>query len=114
MYIHFTFEDGSNPYISTSDKKLLEMIRNYYTEQTGKNCYHVTGRFDCRFEHGNGKPYTAYEHNKEILRNFAIDWQYNFCEYDWLTSELIEWGEFFREYGKRYGLLREFKENGII
>ena len=28
-------------------------------------------------------------------------------------SDLATWGEFFAKYGKRYGLMREFHENGI-
>jgi hypothetical protein len=29
-------------------------------------------------------------------------------------SECADYAGFFRDYGKKYGLLREFEENGII
>ena len=32
--------------------------------------------------------------------------------YSW--DDLASWGDFFTETGKRFGLLREFRENGII
>ncbi len=51
---------------------------------------------------------------KEILRDFAIDWQLSFNRFCYSYSELIDYQSFFEEYGKKYGLLREFRENGII
>lgn len=43
----------------------------------------------------------------------AIDWQLDFNNHNYSWSELAEWGNYFYKLGKRYGLLKEFKENGI-
>jgi len=51
---------------------------------------------------------------KVQARQEAIDWQLSLGERNYYMSELIEIIEHFIKLGKRYGLLREFKENGII
>lgn len=50
---------------------------------------------------------------KELARQEAIDWQSNFAENSYSWGELLEWESHFRDLGKRFGLLREFHENGI-
>ena len=52
---------------------------------------------------------------KEQARQYAIEWQ------QWAnkrkifyTSELYEWEQYFTKLGRKFGLLKEFKENGII
>lgn len=55
-----------------------------------------------------------YQQQKEKARARAIDWQIEFSEIDHYMSEYAYWGEFFTKLGKRYGLTKEFKENGII
>ena len=53
-----------------------------------------------------------YQEMKERVRQMAIDWQLNDSEgASW--SELIAIGEKFAKLGKRFGLLTEFRENGI-
>lgn len=55
-----------------------------------------------------------YQIGKIKARNKAIEWQIDFelCNYAW--SDLAYFCEYFTKLGKRYGLLREFRENGII
>ena len=55
----------------------------------------------------------TYKEQKEKAREKAIEWQRDFenHNYDWL--ELANWGKYFTKLGKRYGLLKEFRENGI-
>ena len=55
----------------------------------------------------------TYKEQKQKARELAQTWQFNFANnnYDWL--ELANWGEHFTKLGKRYGLLKEFRENGI-
>ena len=55
----------------------------------------------------------TYQERKEFLRNLAIEWQHNFSQYSWSYGELAEIQDYFYENGKRYGLLKEFKENAI-
>ena len=54
----------------------------------------------------------TYRKRKEEIRQEAIDWQsFNKAMY---CSEIAEKTEYFENKAKRYGLVREFKENGII
>jgi hypothetical protein len=44
----------------------------------------------------------------------AIDWQKWSSEQDLSYSELADWAMFFTKLGRKFGLLKEFRENGII
>ena len=110
MYINFTFEDGGNPYITTTNKTLWNMVKKYYMEQTGEKSFHVLGRCEVWTA---GKRLTPYKKEKNILRDFAIDWQYKYADLRYSWGDLYDWQQFFSEYGKKYGLLREFRENAI-
>lgn len=104
-YIRFKFSDGSNDYISFNTATFWEMLISHNLLQTGERSFLVTG---CQ------KWRKTYKQERAILRDFAIDWQYvaNLCSYSYL--DLAFWGDFFETYGRRYGLLTEFRENGII
>ena len=54
-----------------------------------------------------------YQKRKESVRNAAIEWQLNFENYNYSYGELLYYGNRFETLGRRYGLLREFRENGI-
>ena len=57
----------------------------------------------------------SYSEGKEKAREEAIEWQNTFSEgktYYW--SEMAEFSDHFSKLAKRYGLIREFRENGII
>lgn len=56
----------------------------------------------------------TYKELKEIARNKAINWQLEFSQNDHYMSEYAFWGNYFEKLGKRYGLIKEFRENGII
>lgn len=56
-----------------------------------------------------------YQEKQENLRQLAIDYQatyYDFCNYSY--GELLEISSFFETYGRKYGLINEFKAEGII
>lgn len=55
-----------------------------------------------------------YRAAKEKTRQEAIDWQDYFRETSMSWGELAYWQKYFETIGKRYGLLTEFRENGII
>lgn len=55
-----------------------------------------------------------YQERKAEATEIAKDWQNNFSCYDWSYSELLTIYEFFEKVGKRYGLIKEFKENAIL
>lgn len=56
----------------------------------------------------------TYSQQKEAAREEAIDWQ------NWLSENSVSYEglaiatEYFEKLGRRYGLLREFRENAII
>ncbi len=54
-----------------------------------------------------------YIKNKEKIRHQAIEWQHDFEEQDYCWGDLIIYQQYFEEQGKKYGLLKEFRENGI-
>ena len=64
----------------------------------------------------------TYQEKKEQARQKAINfksemsaekWDYT-LENGYSYYELIDWQNFFTNLGKKYGLLKEFRENGII
>ncbi len=56
----------------------------------------------------------TYQRCKENARQKAIDWQRQSAEQSLSYSELAAYGDYFTKQGRRYGLLREFRENAII
>ena len=50
---------------------------------------------------------------KEKARQMAIDWTNTDRNYSYSYDDLSILTEYFYKLGKRYGLLREFRENGI-
>lgn len=55
----------------------------------------------------------TYQEKKERARQEAIDWQLESTNEQLSYGELAAIGDYFHKLGKRYGLLREFRENGI-
>lgn len=55
-----------------------------------------------------------YKIEKEKARQKAIDWQLDFNNYNYSYFELSLYNEYFYKLAKRYGLIKEFKENAII
>ena len=54
-----------------------------------------------------------YEQKKEQIREQAIDWQSDFCNHNYSYGELHYFQCYFEKMGRRYGLLKEFRENAI-
>lgn len=56
-----------------------------------------------------------YQKRQEQLREQAIDWQMKFSNGEILYyTDLADACEYFSYWGKRFGLLREFRENAIL
>ncbi len=51
---------------------------------------------------------------KGDARQYAIDWQKKASEENYSWGELAEFTEIFTTLGRKFGLLKEFKENGIL
>ena len=56
----------------------------------------------------------TYAECKADLQNKAIEWSYAGGVGAWSYGELADIQSFFETQGRRYGLLNEFRENGII
>ena len=55
-----------------------------------------------------------YEERKSSLAEIARNYQNEFSDCNLFYSEIAMLNEYFERNGKKYGLLKEFKENGII
>ena len=55
----------------------------------------------------------TYAERQDSLRNIAIDFQRAEQGYHFYWSDYCTVTNFFESYGRKYGLLREFRENGI-
>lgn len=56
----------------------------------------------------------SYREKKAKLREQAINWQHKCSKVNMSYGELAEMQSYFEKEGKKYGLIQEFKENGII
>ena len=55
-----------------------------------------------------------YQKSKENVRNTAIEWQHDFNNHNNSYDELAIFSDYFYNLAKRYGLIKEFRKNGII
>ena len=56
----------------------------------------------------------TYSEKKAKLSEEASRWQYDYSNHDYSYGELAKKQAYFEKEGKKYGLLKEFRENGII
>ena len=116
MFVHFSFENGSNPYIAKTMEEVFRMIVKYNCGFADTLHYEAGHFVVCGEERGWKRTKYAIkirrEDYKDILREFAIDWSLTRGSCENLEA-LNYWSEFFYHYGKRYGLLKEFRENWI-
>lgn len=57
--------------------------------------------------------FTNYEMRKNRARDKAIEWQLQASGKNYSCSELSDFTKYFEKIGRKYGLLKEFRENGI-
>ena len=50
---------------------------------------------------------------REILRDMAVNFSYDVTEHNYSYGEMADFAAFFEEYGAKYDLLDEFRENAI-
>ena len=81
------------------------MLMKYEMEQIGARSFRVGAEKRIKKDYGT---------IKAELREIAISWQYNFNRFNYDYFDLSGWNNFFEEYGRKYGLLKEYKENGIL
>ena len=56
----------------------------------------------------------TYAERKAEATAMAIEWQHNFADAQLSYGELAYYRDLFYKLGKAFGLLKEFRENGII
>lgn len=56
----------------------------------------------------------TYREKKEKLREKAMTWQHDFSNHNYSYGEIAEQQAYFEKEGKKLGLIREFRENGIL
>jgi hypothetical protein len=55
-----------------------------------------------------------YRRAKKRARDKAVEWQNDFCNHNYSYGELVYWQDYFESLARRYGLVKEFRENAII
>lgn len=55
-----------------------------------------------------------YQRGKENARTEAKNWQMDVADKDLSWWDVAHMGDYFEKLAKRFGLIREFRENGII
>ena len=113
MYIVFSYTDNSNNYISMNNKNFFKMICKYCITQLDTKYYVIDGKKAFYTIHPEKKT-SDYEKKRFFLQMFAQEWQSDFDRFTYTLNDILGYQSFFEEYGKKYGLLREFRENGII
>lgn len=114
MLVQFNFENGGNPYIVKTNAEIFRMIKKY--------CIHDFITLE-NIKTGGEAVYLSVHKNKNsererakcALRELAFLWKEFINGYnDYMYYEFSFWANFFKEYGKKYGLLTEFRASGII
>ena len=113
--IQGTLDVGFAPAYETDQKKIGKMIDKADKKIRGK----IAGINDVYLFSFNPVVKGDSMKRKEIrtkgeARQEAIDWQHWVSEQNLSYGELAEYGDYFTELARKFGLMREFRENGII
>ena len=105
----FYFEDGSNPYgiLGSRQDLFFKMVVSWQPEMIDND------HFKCVTPTEAYHRPVSYQFKKSALVEFAKEWQRAQSETASSYEDLIWWSSFFEKYGKKYGCLTEFHENGI-
>lgn len=57
---------------------------------------------------------SKYLEGKEKARNEAINWQADFPNHNYSYGELAFYADYFERKARKYGLVKEFRNEGII
>lgn len=106
--IYDTIDIESNDWVGLlADKEGRDLVRKFELGQVGVEVLEKERENKMK----NAK--TTYASNKAVARQEAIDWQNDLFRDNRSYEELAEAAERFEKLGRRYGLLKEFRENGI-
>lgn len=108
LVIYDTIDIEPNDWVGLlADKEGYDLVRKF---ELGQVEVEVLGK-ERENKMKNNK--TTYASNKAVARQEAIDWQNDLFRDNRSYEELAEAAEHFEKLGRRYGLLKEFRENGI-
>lgn len=102
---HFNFADHSNPFLALTPSRAFEFLTAFEYEQTSNKGFTLYNR---TFSPG------CYHEKKRAAQTIAINWQADFERFSYSFYDMLCWQTFFEYLGKKYGLLREYRENGIL
>lgn len=91
----------------TCRKNMLKKKNNNNSSRRYPTAFHINKLFKevCGM---------TYKEQKQKARELAVQWQLDFANNNYSWEEISEFTNFFTKLGKRYGLLKEFRENGIL
>ena len=106
----FHFDDGSNPYGVWGERtdEFFRMIVAWQPTMIDNNTFRCPAKPKEAYFH-----VVDYQYKKEALREFAKEYQRIFPHINSTWEDVIWFSSFFEQYGRKYGLLKEFRENGI-
>lgn len=106
----------SNGNIKYYDKATAEMLASNKTMHDRQYHYFAVEEKYLAYYRKNEKlaeRRAKYLRAKEAARQEAIDWQADFPNHNYSWGEMAEFEAYFEKLGRRYGLLREFRDNCI-
>ena len=107
-YMHIGQHGGASPLIvNDTTPATPEQYKELFAELQGIGYNLATGKRLSR------RP-KSYEEEKAAAIAEAVEWQSTTAQQPMSWQEAAEWDNHFERLGRRYGLLREFRENGII
>ncbi len=93
-------------------KDIVENIVRYHNKNLTKQQYDDLQEVAGLLKQATDKK--SYKDRKAELEQEAIEYQRDVSENNYSLDYLNDMCQYFLKYGKRYGLLKEFRENGII
>lgn len=109
MKYFILMKEKGNPILQHATYNTIAAARRGYRRAKACNLYEEVfpiGSYETGAE--------RYARRKEAARQTAIEWQARQAELNPSWREIAESGEYFAKLASRYGLIREFRENGII
>lgn len=92
--------------------------KEYQTRGNTQRCQELFSqieKIDAEIKAREDNNMSYYQQRKAQLRDEAIEWQNKiYSEYGTTWGDIARHQSYFEKYGKVYGLLQEFRENGII
>lgn len=115
MWAHIEWNDGSNPYVALHNETFEEVCYGNELKLLGFSParFLATNRRNIR-EFGHQRPSNDYYSRKYFWRKWFIDFSDESVNFSESWNDVVEWTDFAEYIARKYGLVREFRENGIL